>query len=116
RSEVGGVGRHATRSEDFAQGALTCDDRYFCQLAAEGPVRAVLTNLGSTGDAQPLLALAVELDRHGHRPILALARIFADRVARLGLDYVPIGPDLSPAEIRSLTLGMMRRRMPSSQI
>jgi UDP:flavonoid glycosyltransferase YjiC (YdhE family) len=63
-------------------------------------MRAVLTNLGSTGDIQPLVALAVELQRHGHRPILALAPYFAAYAKQLGLDFVSIGPDLDYPELQ----------------
>lgn len=57
-------------------------------------MRVVLTNFGTTGDIEPFLALAVELQTHGHRPVLALSPYYADRVIQLGLTFVPIGPDL----------------------
>ena len=62
-------------------------------------MRAVLTNLGSTGDVLPLIALAVELRRHGHLPLLALAPSFGPRVQQYGLPYMPIGPDLNYPEL-----------------
>lgn len=57
-------------------------------------MRAVLTNFGTLGDLQPFLALAVEMKRHGHVPVLAFSPYFRERVEALGLDFVPIGPDL----------------------
>jgi sterol 3beta-glucosyltransferase len=57
-------------------------------------MRAVMTNFGTTGDVEPFLALAVELRRHGHEPILALSPYYADRVAEFGIAFAPIGPDL----------------------
>ncbi len=57
-------------------------------------MRAVLTNFGSMGDVQPFVALALELQRHGHQPVLALSPAFAEPVRRQGLDFAPIGPDL----------------------
>jgi sterol 3beta-glucosyltransferase len=62
-------------------------------------VKIVLTNLGSVGDIQPLLALGDELRRHGHRPVLALAPLYRSRVIALGLEHVPLGPDLDYPEI-----------------
>jgi UDP:flavonoid glycosyltransferase YjiC (YdhE family) len=62
--------------------------------AEEYAVRIVLTSFGTTGDIQPFLALAVELRRHQHDPILALSPNHAPRVTALGLPFVPIGPDL----------------------
>jgi sterol 3beta-glucosyltransferase len=61
-------------------------------------MRAVLTNFGTTGDLQPFLALAIELRRHGHEPVMAFSPHFAPRVARLGLNMIPIGPDLSETQ------------------
>jgi UDP:flavonoid glycosyltransferase YjiC (YdhE family) len=57
-------------------------------------IRAVLTNFGSVGDLQPFLALAVEMRRHGHAPVLAFSPYFRSRIERLGFDFVSIGPDL----------------------
>jgi sterol 3beta-glucosyltransferase len=57
-------------------------------------MRAVLTNFGSVGDLQPFLALATEIRRYGHVPVLAFSPYFRPRVEDLGFDFVPIGPDL----------------------
>jgi sterol 3beta-glucosyltransferase len=60
-------------------------------------MRAVLTSFGSTGDVVPFVALAEELRRHGHEPILALSPNFAAQIERRGLTFVPVGPDLQDA-------------------
>jgi len=65
-------------------------------------VRPVLTSFGSTGDVQPILALAVGLRRSGHRPLLALSPNLAARVADLGLEFVPIGPEIQPVELHGV--------------
>jgi UDP:flavonoid glycosyltransferase YjiC (YdhE family) len=57
-------------------------------------VRAVLTNLGSLGNIQPFVALAHELRKHGHQPVLALAPAFSSYAAEFGFEFVPIGFDL----------------------
>jgi sterol 3beta-glucosyltransferase len=57
-------------------------------------VRAVLTNFGSTGSVYPFLALGRELQRHGHRPVVALSPFFREWVEHFGLEFAPIGPDL----------------------
>lgn len=61
-------------------------------------MRAVLTNFGTTGDVQPFLALAVELARNGHQPLVALSPYFENWVKRMGLEFVSIGEDLSSAQ------------------
>lgn len=57
-------------------------------------MRAILTNFGTTGSVHPFFALAVELKRNEHQPVLALSPFFASWAERLGIDFVPIGPDL----------------------
>ncbi len=57
-------------------------------------MRIVLTNLGSLGNVQPFLALAAELRRVHHEPVLALAPQYADYVRTLGFPFVPIGDDI----------------------
>ena len=56
-------------------------------------MRAVLTSFGTMGDTYPYLALAVELKRHGHNPILALPSYFAPLAERYGIEFTAIGPD-----------------------
>lgn len=60
-------------------------------------MRAILTNFGSTGDVQPFVALAIELRRHGHQPVLALSPGFAAWAELFDLPFVPIGPDVHDA-------------------
>jgi sterol 3beta-glucosyltransferase len=57
-------------------------------------MRAILTNFGSTGSVHPFLALAVEMLRRGHQPVLALSPFFAPWVERLNVEFFPVGPDL----------------------
>ena len=57
-------------------------------------MRAVLTNFGTTGDIQPFLALAIELQRHGHVPLLAFSPYYEFRVRSLGFEFKAVGPDL----------------------
>lgn len=63
-------------------------------------MRAVLTNLGSMGDIQPLVTLAFELQRSGHYSVLALAPYFGNYVRSLGFEFSPIGPDLEYPELQ----------------
>jgi UDP:flavonoid glycosyltransferase YjiC (YdhE family) len=61
-------------------------------------MRVVLTSYGSTGDIEPFLALASELRCHGHAVTLALVPYFGPRVRQLGVEFVPIGPDVPAQE------------------
>jgi sterol 3beta-glucosyltransferase len=60
----------------------------------------MLATYGTTGDVQPLLALAVELRRRGHTPSFGAPPDFATRIKRLGFDFVPLGPPMDPCELR----------------
>jgi rhamnosyltransferase subunit B len=52
--------------------------------------RIVLTAVGSLGDLHPYLALARELARRGHRPVVATVPTFRERVEAAGLEFFPI--------------------------
>ena len=49
--------------------------------------------LGSRGDVQPGIALAVELSRRGHEVILGVPPNLLDLAKRAGVDAVAVGPD-----------------------
>ena len=55
------------------------------------PQRVVITSIGSTGDVQPLLALADELRSAGHELVFALPSMYQNRVQRLGFRFAEIG-------------------------
>lgn len=59
-------------------------------------LRIVLTNIGTYGDIHPLIALALELKRRGHVPVLAAPNLYRPKVESLGLEFAPIRPDLDP--------------------
>jgi sterol 3beta-glucosyltransferase len=62
-------------------------------------MRVIVTNQGSVGDVQPLFALGAELAAAGHHPVFALAPFYRARVAELGFELAPVGPDLDLREI-----------------
>jgi vancomycin aglycone glucosyltransferase len=57
-------------------------------------MKVLLSSIGSRGDVQPLLALALELRTLGHEARLCVAPNFKDWVESHGLECIPIGPDL----------------------
>ena len=59
-------------------------------------MRIVLSNIGTLGDINPLIALALELKRRGHTPVMALPNVYRARLAPLGLDFHAIRPDIDP--------------------
>ena len=59
-------------------------------------MRIVLSNIGTLGDINPLIALARELKRRGHTPVMALPGVYRSRIVPLGLEFHPIRPDIDP--------------------
>jgi vancomycin aglycone glucosyltransferase len=57
-------------------------------------VRILLTSIGTRGDVQPIVALALELKARGQQPLICAAPNFQTWVESFGIDFVPIGPDL----------------------
>jgi len=59
-------------------------------------LRIVLSNIGTYGDTNPLIALALELRRRGHVPVMALPEVYRPKIAPLGLEFHAIRPDIDP--------------------
>jgi sterol 3beta-glucosyltransferase len=79
-------------------------------------MKVVFTSFGSTGDVQPFLALAWEFRNHGHEPLLAFSPNFMPLVRRLGMESVPLGPELDPALIRGVGTALVRVNDPAEQV
>ncbi len=59
-------------------------------------MRIVLSNIGTFGDINPLIALSLELKRRGHVPVLALPNVFRTKIEPLGLEFRAVRPDIDP--------------------
>src|SRR5215813_8393124 len=57
--------------------------------------RIVLTTHGTLGDLHPFLAIALELKRRGHRPLIATSEYHRSRIEAAGIEFHPIRPDLA---------------------
>ena len=57
-------------------------------------MQVLLSSIGSRGDVQPIVALALELQALGHQARLCVAPNFKEWIESYGLECVPIGPDL----------------------
>jgi len=56
----------------------------------------LMATLGSLGDLHPVLALALELKRRGHRITIATTAFYRDKIEKLGLGFHPLRPDWDP--------------------
>src|SRR5262245_30837300 len=83
-------------------------------------MRVLLAAVGTRGDVQPAIALALELRKRGHGVRLCISPNFVDWAKSFGLEAVPMGvemrapprksgapaPTLSPEELRRLRESM----------
>ena len=58
-------------------------------------MRIVLNTFGSFGDIHPYMALALELQRRGHLPVVATMENYRDKIEGAGLEFFPIRPNIS---------------------
>lgn len=78
-------------------------------------MRVLLSTIGSRGDVQPLVALALELKALGEEVRLCVPPDFQQWIEALGLPVTPIGPELrrlaaAPAPASAAPLSPERRR------
>jgi UDP:flavonoid glycosyltransferase YjiC (YdhE family) len=59
-------------------------------------LRIILSNIGTLGDIHPLIAIALELKRRGHVPVLAVPEVFRAKIVPLGLEFHAVRPDIDP--------------------
>jgi len=60
-------------------------------------MRALLSTIGSRGDVQPLVALALQLKALGHAPHLCVPPDFREWIEGFGLTVTPVGPEVRRA-------------------
>ena len=59
-------------------------------------MRIVLSNIGTFGDINPLIAVALELRQRGHTPVMAVPAVYGPKILPLGLEFHPVRPDIDP--------------------
>src|SRR6185436_13149062 len=61
-------------------------------------MRIVLNTWGSFGDLHPYMALARELQRRGHNPVIATIPVYREKVEGAGISFHPVRPDFPPSD------------------
>jgi rhamnosyltransferase subunit B len=61
-------------------------------------MRIVIATWGSFGDLHPYMALALELKRRAHTPVIASIPIYKDKVEHVGIRFHPVRPDFPPTD------------------
>jgi MGT family glycosyltransferase len=57
-------------------------------------MRIILNTFGSFGDIHPYMAIALELQRRAHTPVIATMEGYREKIEGAGLPFTPIRPDL----------------------
>ena len=78
--------------------------------------RIVLTTIGSLGDLHPKLALALELRRRGHTPVICTWAGYQEKVEGLGLTFKPLRPNVDPTDRELLRRTMDAAKGPDTVI
>jgi UDP:flavonoid glycosyltransferase YjiC (YdhE family) len=72
------------------------------------PKRIVMLTHGSFGDLHPYIAIALELQRRGHDPVIATAELYREKLGSLGIEFAPLRPHYDSPESNT---ELMRRVM-----
>ncbi len=67
-------------------------------------MRIVFSTFGTFGDVNPLIALALELKRRGHTPVLAIPAMFREKIEPLGIEFAAVRPDQDPNDKRMVEM------------
>lgn len=67
-------------------------------------MRIVFSTYGTFGDVNPLIAVALELKRRGHRPVLAVPDMFRPKIEPLGIGFARVRPDQDPLDTRLIAM------------
>jgi vancomycin aglycone glucosyltransferase len=76
----------------------------------EDKKKILISTIGSRGEVQPILGLALELQALGHRAVLCVPPNFQGWVESFGMECVPIGPDVQKLTAPGADI---KRRKPS---
>ena len=78
--------------------------------------RIVLATMGSLGDLHPMIALALELRKRGHTPVVNTWEGYREKVEGLGLEFHPLRPNVDPTDRELLRKTMDARTGPEMVI
>lgn len=71
--------------------------------------RIVFCTFGSLGDLHPFLALALEMKRRGHAPLIATSPMYRELIRSAGVGFHPVRPEIDVSDPAILKRAMDRR-------
>ena len=58
------------------------------------PKKIVLSTFGSSGDINPFIAIALELQSRGHKPVVATMEFYREKISDVGLEFAAVRPNI----------------------
>ncbi len=82
--------------------------------------KIVISTVGSFGDLHPYIAIALELKKRGHRPVIATSEMYREKTDALGLELHPVPPDVPgydrPEEVARMIAELTDRKKGSERV
>src|SRR5215204_3263152 len=82
--------------------------------------KIVFSTYGSFGDVHPYVAIALELKRRGHRPVIATSEIYREKTDALGLELHAVPPDMpgydQPEEVARMVAELVDSKKGSERV
>ncbi|HEX8283226.1 MAG TPA: nucleotide disphospho-sugar-binding domain-containing protein [Pyrinomonadaceae bacterium] len=82
--------------------------------------KIVISTIGSFGDVHPYVAIALELKRRGHRPVIATSEIYREKTDAAGLELHAVPPDLpgyeQPEEVARMVAELVDAKKGSERV
>lgn len=78
-------------------------------------MKVLISSIGSRGEVQPIIALALELHALGHESFVCVPPNFKAWVESFGLTCIPVGPDVQKFASRSAEPNAKRRKPSKAQ-
>jgi rhamnosyltransferase subunit B len=69
---------------------------HYPERCGDPRLRIVFSTIGTFGDINPLIAIALELKRRGHVPVMAIPAVFGPKILPLGIEFHAVRPDIDP--------------------
>ena len=77
---------------------LSCEANLGCYGPMTKSRNILLSTFGSYGDIHPYMALALELQRRGHHPVIATSELYREKISASGFEFVPVRPHIPPPQ------------------
>src|SRR5829696_349559 len=82
--------------------------------------KIVFSTYGSFGDVHPYVAVALELKRRGHRPVIATSEVYREKTDAVGLELHGVRPELpspdQPDEVGRMVTDFMYAKKGTERI